>query len=323
MILIVGGAGYIGSHINKELNKKGYETIVYDNLIYGHRELVKWGKFILGDLENVDQLRLVFSKFDIEAVMHFSAFTSVGESVTDPQRYYQNNMKCALNLLQVMLEFKVKYFIFSSTAAVYGNPVRIPIDEEHPQKPINPYGRSKLMIETVLRDYCDAYGLKYAPLRYFNASGADPDIETGEWHMPETHLIPLVLDAALGRREDIKIFGTDYDTRDGTCIRDYIHVTDLADAHILALEYLMNGGKSQAFNLGNGTGFSVREVIETCKEVTKKNFKVSETDRRPGDPPTLLASADRAKDLLKWKPKYYELPKIVETAWEWHKKIYK
>lgn len=322
MILIVGGAGYIGSHINKELTKRGYETLVFDNLIYGHKELCKWGHFILGDLENVKQLRLIFRKYHIDAVMHFSAFTYVGESVTNPQKYYVNNVKFTLNLLQIMLEFNVKNFIFSSTAAIYGQPEKTPIFEDSPKKPINPYGKSKLMVEQILEDYSTAFDLKFSSLRYFNASGADPEIETGEWHNPETHLIPLILDAAIGRREDIKIFGTDYDTPDGTCIRDYIHVTDLADAHILALEHIMKGGDNLQLNLGNGSGFSVREVIETVKKVTQKKFKVVETERRPGDPPVLLASNDKAKEILKWKPQYSDLSKIVETAWEWHKKLY-
>ncbi len=319
-ILVVGGAGYIGSHTNKELNKKGYQTVVFDNLSYGHRESVRYGDFILGDIENIEQIRLVFKKYKIDAVMHFSAFIEVGESVTNPQKYYKNNVANTLNLLQVMLENNVKYFIFSSTAATYGNPKEIPITEEHPQEPINPYGQSKLMIEHILRDYAIAYGLRYSPLRYFNASGADIDCEIGEWHNPETHLIPLILDVAIGKKESIKIFGTDYETSDGTCIRDYIHVTDLADAHILALEYLMNGGENTAFNLGNGNGFSVKEVIETVKKVTKKGIKIVESERRVGDPPILLSSSKKAQTTLNWKPKYYELSKIIETSWEWHKK---
>ena len=321
MILIVGGAGYIGSHLNKEINKKGIETVIFDNLSYGHRDFVKWGTFEKGDLGNIDDIRAVFKKYPIEAVMHFAAFTYVGESVEDPQKYYQNNVKNTLNLLQVMLEENVKYFVFSSTCATYGNPVEIPITENHPQDPINPYGKGKLMVETVLKDYSDAYGLKYASLRYFNAAGADPEGEVGELHDPETHLIPLILDVAAGRREDIKIFGTDYDTPDGTCIRDYIHVTDLAEAHILALEYLQNGGESDFFNLGNGNGFSVKEVIETAEEITGKNIKAVEAERRAGDPPTLVGSSTKAKETLNWNPKYDELSKIIETAWNWHQKI--
>ena len=321
MILIVGGAGYIGSHLNKEINKKGIETVIFDNLSYGHRDFVKWGTFEKGDLGNIEDIRAVFKKYPIEAVMHFAAFTYVGESVEDPQKYYQNNVKNTLNLLQVMLEENVKYFVFSSTCATYGNPVEIPITENHPQDPINPYGKGKLMVETVLKDYSDAYGLKYASLRYFNAAGADPEGEVGELHDPETHLIPLILDVAAGRREDIKIFGTDYDTPDGTCIRDYIHVTDLAEAHILALEYLQNGGESDFFNLGNGNGFSVKEVIETAEEITGKNIKAVEAERRAGDPPILVGSSTKAKETLNWNPKYDELSKIIETAWNWHQKI--
>lgn len=321
MILIVGGAGYIGSHLNKEISEKGIKTIIFDNLSYGHRDFVKWGTFEQGDLSNIEDIRSVFRKYPIEAVMHFAAFAYVGESVEDPQKYYMNNVKNTLNLLQVMLEENVKYFVFSSTCATYGNPVEIPITENHPQNPINPYGKGKLMVETVLKDYSNAYGLKYASLRYFNAAGADPDGDVGELHDPETHLIPLILDVAAGKREDIKIFGTDYDTPDGTCIRDYIHVTDLAEAHILALEYLQNGGKSDFFNLGNGNGFSVKEVIETARKVTGKNIKAAEADRRPGDPPILVGSSDKAKRTLNWNPKYDELSKIIETAWNWHKNI--
>lgn len=323
MILIVGGAGYIGSHINKELSKKGYKTIVFDNLSYGHKEFAKWGIFQEGDLGNIEEIRKVFKKYKIEAVMHFAAFTYVGESVEDPQKYYLNNVKNTLNLLKVMLEEDVKYFVFSSTCATYGNPIEIPITEKHPQNPINPYGRGKLMVENVLKDYSDAYGLKYASLRYFNAAGADVGGEIGELHDPETHLIPLILDAAAEKREDIKIFGTDYDTPDGTCIRDYIHVTDLADAHILALEYLKNGGKSDVFNLGNGNGFSVKEVIDEARKITGKNIKATEAPRRPGDPPVLIGSSQKAMEILNWEPKYDDLASIIETAWNWHKKVNK
>lgn len=321
MILIVGGAGYIGSHLNKEISKKGYKTVVFDNLSYGYEKFVKWGIFEQGDLGNIEDIRRIFKKYRIEAVMHFAAFTYVGESVEDPQKYYINNVKNTLNLLQVMLEENVKYFVFSSTCATYGNPVEIPITENHPQNPINPYGRGKLIVEEILKDYSDAYGLTYASLRYFNAAGADPDCEIGEMHDPETHLIPLVLDAASSKREDIKIFGTDYDTPDGTCIRDYIHVTDLADAHILALEYLQKGGKSDFFNLGNGNGFSVKEVVETARKITGKPIKEVEVERRPGDPPVLIGSSKKAMETLNWKPKYCHLSQIIETAWKWHKKV--
>jgi UDP-glucose 4-epimerase len=320
MILITGGAGYIGAHANKELNLAGYDTLVLDNMSYGHEDFLKWGDYENVDLGDLDSLRDVFREYDIDAVMHFAAFTYVGEPVEDPQKYYINNLKNTLNLLQVMNEFKVTKMVFSSTCATYGNPQEIPITETHPQNPISPYGKAKLMVEQVLADYSSAYGLCYVSLRYFNAAGADPEDEIGERHDPETHLIPLILDAAIGKREDIKIFGTDYPTPDGTCIRDYIHVTDLADAHIKSLKYLENDGKSDVFNLGNGNGFSVREVIEEAIKVTGKKIKATETDRRPGDPPILVGSADKAREILKWQPKYDDLSRIISTAWEWHKK---
>lgn len=318
MILIVGGAGYIGSHVNKLLNFYGYKTVVFDNLIYGHREFVKWGEFVLGDLSNKEQLRLCFRKYPIVAVMHFAAFAYVGESVIDPAKYYINNVSNTLNLLEVMREFGVQYFIFSSTCATYGIPKEIPITEQHPQNPINPYGKSKLMIEQILKDYDNAYGIKHINLRYFNAAGADPDCEIGECHEPETHLIPLALEVAAGRKDYIEIFGTDYDTPDGTCIRDYIHVNDLAIAHILALEYLLKENKSDSFNLGSEKGFSVREVIETVRKVTGKDIKVVESERRAGDPPVLVASSQKAKEILKWSPQFDRLETIIETAWKWH-----
>ncbi len=321
MILIVGGAGYIGSHVNKMLNLHGLETVVFDNLSYGHRDFVKWGVLEEGDLGEIADIRRVFEKYPITAVMQFAAFTYVGESVEDPQKYYLNNLRNTLNLLQVMLEFDVKFFVFSSTCATYGDPVEIPITEDHPQNPINPYGRGKLMVEQILKDYSIAYDLLYTSLRYFNAAGADPDGEIGESHQPETHLIPLILDVALGKREDIKIFGTDYPTHDGTCIRDYIHVLDLADAHIKALERLQNGGESDVFNLGNGQGFSVREVITTAEKVTGKKIKASEVSRRPGDPPVLVGSALKAREMLGWQPRYNDLSMIIETAWRWQQKL--
>jgi len=319
-ILIVGGAGYIGSHINKELTKKGFETVVFDSLVKGHQEAVKWGEFFQGDLANIEDLRQVFTKYKIDAVLHFAAFIEVGESVKDPQKYYQNNVKNTLNLFQVMLENDVKKLIFSSTAATFGNPQYTPIDELHPQVPINPYGQAKLMVEKILADYDFAYGLKYVALRYFNACGADLDNEIGENHTPESHLIPLILDAAIGKREDIKIFGTDYPTPDGTCVRDYIHVTDLAQAHILALQYLLDGNDSNSFNLGNGKGFSVKEVIDAAKKVTGVDFKVTEVERRAGDPPELVADSTKAKQVLKWQPQYADLETIVKSAWAWHQK---
>ncbi|MDD4938218.1 MAG: UDP-glucose 4-epimerase GalE [Candidatus Shapirobacteria bacterium] len=320
MILVVGGAGYIGSHINKELNKEGYKTVIFDSLVKGHKEAVKWGEFFEGDLSDIEQIREVFKKYPIEAVMHFAAFIEVGESVKDPQKYYQNNLENTLNLFQVMLENNVKKIIFSSTAATFGNPEYIPIDEKHPQNPINPYGQAKLMVEKILSDYDNAYELKSVALRYFNACGADLDGEIGENHSPESHLIPLILDAAIGKREDIKIFGTDYPTPDGTCVRDYIHVIDLAQAHVLALKYLMDKNQSDRFNLGNGNGFSVREVIDMAKKVTGIDFKVTEADRRPGDPPELVADSKKAKEVLRWSPKYADLQVIIDSAWKWHQK---
>ena len=321
MILIVGGAGYIGSHVNKMLNLHGYETIVFDNLSYGHRDFVKWGVFEEGDLGEINDIRRVFKKYPITAVMQFAAFTYVGESVEDPQKYYLNNLRNTMNLLEVMLEENVKQFVFSSTCATYGEPKEIPITEDHPQNPINPYGRGKLMVEQILSDYSHAYNLQYASLRYFNAAGADPDGEIGELHQPESHLIPLILDVALGKRDDIKIFGTDYPTPDGTCIRDYIHVMDLADAHIKALEYLRDGGMSDVFNLGNGKGFSVREVIDAAEKVTGKKIKATETGRRPGDPPVLVGSALKAREVLDWQPRYGDLSLIIDTAYRWQQKL--
>ena len=320
MILIVGGAGYIGAHINKQLNINGYDTIVFDNLSYGHQDFVKWGAFERGDLGNIEEIREIFKKYPITAVMHFAAFTYVGESVEDPEKYYKNNVCNTINLLQVMREFEVNKLVFSSTCATYGDPVEIPITENHPQNPISPYGRGKLMVENIMADYSRAYNLKYVSLRYFNAAGADSESEIGELHDPETHLIPLILDAASGKRKNIKIFGTNYSTPDGTCVRDYIHVTDLADAHLKALKYLENGGESDYFNLGNGNGFSVREVIEMARKVTGKNIIAVEDDRRPGDPPVLVGSSDKIRKILKWNPEYDNLYQIILTAWMWHEK---
>lgn len=319
MILIVGGAGYIGSHTNKALFQNNFKTLIYDNLIYGHREAVKWGDFILGDLNNTDQLKLVFSKNKINAVMHFSAFAYVGESVEHPEKYYINNVANTLNLLEVMREYKCKYLIFSSSCATYGHPNYLPIDEEHEQNPINPYGRSKLMVEHILRDYSKAYGLTYVSLRYFNAAGADLSCEIGENHNPETHLIPLVLDCALGVKDAISIFGNDYNTPDGTAIRDYLHVTDIANAHVLALKYLFNGGQSDIFNLGYGTGHSVLEVINTVRHITGIEPKTIFSPRRVGDPAHLVADSKKSKDILSWQPQYSDLETIITTAWEWHK----
>jgi UDP-glucose 4-epimerase len=318
MILIIGGAGYIGSHVNKFLNKNGFKTVVFDNLVYGNRDFVKWGEFVLGDLADKDQIRLCFKKYQIDAVMHFSAFAYVGESVVDPARYYLNNVSNTLNLLEVMRESNARYFIFSSTCATYGIPREIPIIEDHPQKPVNPYGRSKLMIEQILEDYDKAYGMRHVNLRYFNAAGADPECEIGERHDPETHLIPLAVYAALGINDDIKIFGTDYPTKDGTCIRDYIHVTDLSDAHVKALKYLMDKDTSNSFNLGNGVGHSVREIINAVKRISKKKFTVTESGKREGDPPVLISNYKKATEVLSWTPQYADIDSIVETAYKWH-----
>lgn len=318
MILVVGGAGYIGSHTNKLLSQKGYETLVYDNLVYGHREAVKYGTLIVGDLADTEHLETVFRKNEIEAVFHFAAYAYVGESVTNPSKYYNNNVANTLHLLDMMIKYKVRNIVFSSTCATYGVPEEMPITEEMPQNPINPYGRSKLMMERILADYHAAYGLDYCCLRYFNAAGADPEGELGESHMPETHLIPLILAAAAGNREAVKVFGTDYPTPDGSCIRDYIHVADLADAHLRAMEYLKNRGESTYMNLGNCAGNSVLEVIEAARKVTGKEIKVQFDDRRAGDPPVLVGSAKKAEELLHWKPKYGDIEVVLEHAWKWY-----
>lgn len=318
MILITGGAGYVGSHANKLLYTQGYETVVFDNLSTGHQEFVKWGEFFYGDLNNREHLARCFKKYPIDAVMHFGGSAYVGESVSDPAKYYRNNVTATLTLLEVMREFGIRRMVFSSSCAVYGIPAKIPIPEDHTRNPISPYGRCKSIVEDILRDYDRAYGIRHVNLRYFNAAGADPDGEIGERHEPETHLIPLVLDAASGKREDVKIFGTDYDTLDGTCVRDYIHVMDLAEAHLLALEYLAHGGTSDSFNLGNGNGFSVREVIETACHITGKTVKSTPWQRRDGDPPVLIGSAEKAIKILAWKPRYNDLSTIIRTAWMWH-----
>lgn len=318
MILVVGGAGYIGSHTNKELHQRGYQTVIYDNLEYGHRESVKWGVLEVGDTADEKRLEEIFIKYPIEAVMHFAAYAYVGESVKAPAKYYLNNVCNTVRLLELMRKYRVNTIVFSSTCATYGVPAQYPITEDMPQHPINPYGASKLMVERMLCDYHQAYGLRYCCLRYFNAAGADPDGEIGESHVPETHLIPLILDAASGARPFVSIFGTDYPTQDGTCIRDYIHVADLADAHIRALEYLKSGGESTCLNLGNGNGDSVRHVIDVVKHITGKEFEVRLEARRAGDPPVLIGSAKKAEEILGWKPQYTEIEKMVEHAWNWH-----
>ncbi|MBT2658771.1 UDP-glucose 4-epimerase GalE [Bacillus sp. ISL-18] len=318
MILVVGGAGYIGSHLVKELVEKE-DVVVLDNLSTGHREAVdKRAIFVKGDLGNEDDLQMVFRSYPIKAVMHFAAYSLVGESVIDPLKYYENNVASTLTLLKVMIKFKVKNFIFSSTAATYGIPDVELIDEESKTAPINPYGHSKLMVEQMLADFSKSYRLNYVVLRYFNAAGAHQSASIGESHDPETHLIPIILQQLLGTREKISVFGSDYDTADGTCIRDYIHVTDLAQAHILALEALLSGEKStETYNLGNGLGYSVNEVIETCERVTGIKANVEMAERRAGDPARLVASSQKIYQELGWKAER-SLEKIIADAWNWH-----
>ncbi len=322
MILVTGAAGYIGAHAAKELASKGYHPVLLDNLVHGHREFVRWGAFVEGDLADTTLLHNIFKTYPIRAVMHFAGFAYVGESVTDPAKYYRNNVMNTLNLLEAMREAGVNKIIFSSTCATYGIPGEIPISEVHPQVPINPYGRGKLMVETVLRDFYAAYGMRHVVLRYFNAAGADPGGDLGEWHDPETHLIPLALDASMGRRPCLRIFGTDYRTPDGTCIRDYIHVSDLATAHVYALEYLISGGQCLALNLGNGQGFSVREIVAAVERVTGMGVPVEEAVRRPGDPAVLVGSAAKARQILGWQPQYVSIEEIISTAWSWHRKLW-
>ncbi|MBD2163957.1 UDP-glucose 4-epimerase GalE [Calothrix membranacea FACHB-236] len=322
-ILVTGGAGYIGSHTVLALKRAGYDVVILDNLVYGHRDLVEQVlqvELVAGDTADRPLLDKLFQTHNITAVMHFSAYAYVGESVTDPAKYYRNNVLGTLVLLEAMLAASVKKFVFSSTCATYGVPEVVPIPENHPQNPINPYGATKLMVERILSDFDVAYGLKSVRFRYFNAAGADPTGLLGEDHNPETHLIPLVLLTALGKRESIAIFGTDYPTPDGTCIRDYIHVSDLADAHVLGLEYLLKGSDSEVFNLGNGLGFSVREVISAAEDVTGLTIPVKECDRRPGDPPSLIGSSEKARKILGWQPQYPDIKDIVLHAWQWHQK---
>ncbi|MEQ1767644.1 MAG: UDP-glucose 4-epimerase GalE [Methylotenera sp.] len=320
-VLVVGGAGYIGSHMVKMLLANGHEVVTFDNLSGGHRDAVLGGKFVFGDLADTEALDKVFTEYKPQAVMHFASFIQVGESVRRPDIYYRNNFSNTLNLLDAMVTHGVKHFIFSSTAAVFGEPDYVPIDEAHPNRPVNPYGRSKWMVEQVLADYDLAFGLKSVCLRYFNAAGADPEGQLGERHDPETHLVPLILQAASGRRTEIQVFGRDYDTPDGTCVRDYIHIVDLCSAHLLALEYLVNGGGSERFNLGNGAGFSVQQVIDTVEKVTGRKVKVVDGPRRAGDPARLVADATRARAQLGWKPVFDDLEAIVAHAWAWETKF--
>jgi UDP-glucose-4-epimerase GalE len=317
-ILVTGGAGYIGSHAVKLFLAQGHEVSVYDNLSMGHRQAVPADRLFIGDLNEQARLDQVMVEKRIEAIVHFAAWAAVGESVTNPAKYYQNNLVNTLNLMECARKNGVKRFVFSSTCATFGAPAKMPIVEETPQEPINPYGFTKLAIEKALADYAKAYAWGFAALRYFNASGASPDGSIGEDHDPETHLIPLVIQAAMGKRPHIEVFGTDYPTPDGTCIRDYIHVDDLASAHLLAVEKL-GASTAMYYNLGIGRGYSVREVIRTVEEVTEKKVPVKEGTRRAGDPPVLVASSDKVQRVLGWRPKYPELRPIVETAWNWHR----
>lgn len=316
-ILVAGGAGYIGSHVAQYLRRSGREVVVLDDLSGGFRDAVSPGCLVEGNIGDRVLLDRIFAQHRITAVMNFASFIEVGASMNDPSAHYRNNVGNTLELLDGLARHGVAHLIFSSTAAIFGNPEYTPIDEAHPKSPISPYGRSKWLIEQMLPDYEQAYGLKSVCLRYFNAAGANPDGSLGERHQPETHLIPLVLQAASGRREAIHIFGTDYPTPDGTCIRDYIHVEDLAQAHLKALEYLESGAGSAAFNLGNGQGFSIREVIDAVRQVTGRGVKLIETDRRPGDPPVLVADSALARSTLGWIPEYAELQTIVAHAWAW------
>lgn len=316
-VLVTGGAGYIGSHNVKYLLERGHDVLVLDDLSGGFRDAVPDGLLIEGNIGDADLLEKVFTEHRIDAVMNFASFIEVGASVKDPSSYFRNNLGNTLVLLDAMVRNGVRKFVFSSTAAIFGNPEYSPIDEDHPKAPINPYGRSKWLVEQLLTDYSSAYGLESVCLRYFNAAGADPDGELGERHEPETHLIPIVLQAASGRRERIAIFGEDYDTEDGTCVRDYIHVEDLAQAHWLALKYLEEKGVSAAFNLGNGNGYSIRQVIESARRVTGRDFPVEAGPRRPGDPAVLVADSRAAKRELGWAPENADLDQIIRHAWAW------
>ena len=317
-ILVVGGAGYIGAHMVRQLVNGQFDVVVLDNLSTGSRKLVQTVEFIQGNLGDSDLLDRLFAEQAFDAVMHFAAFSQVGESMHQPLLYYRNNLAETVALLDAMVRHDVKRFIFSSTAAVYGEPVTIPIAEDHPCAPTNPYGNTKLAVERMLADCDAAYGLKSAVLRYFNAAGADESGEIGELHDPETHLIPIVLRAAEGQIDHIRVFGTDYPTTDGTCIRDYVHVNDLAQAHLLALDALLDGGRSAIYNLGSSSGYSVREVIRKAEGVTGKKIPVVEAPRRPGDPAVLVASSEKIKRQLGWTPAYDNLEKIIQTAWNWH-----
>jgi UDP-glucose 4-epimerase len=319
-IFVTGGAGYIGSHMVASLGEKGFDVLVYDNLATGHRDALLSGKLIVGDLQDTRLLRASLHDFKPDAVIHFAAFIQVGESVQEPLKYYINNSVNAINVLDAMKKEEINNFIFSSTAAVYGHPKCVPITEEDQINPINPYGRSKAFVERTLEDLSRANAFRYISLRYFNAAGADVRARIGERHYPETHLIPLILKAAKGERENVTIHGTDYDTPDGTCIRDYIHITDLVEAHSQSLEYLFSGGKSDVFNCGYGHGYSVREVVDMARSVSGIHFPVIESQRREGDAPILIADSSKIRQKLHWQPRYDDLNFIIKTAWEWEKK---
>jgi len=319
-ILVTGGAGYIGSHMCKYLSRNGYRPVVLDNLSRGHQQAVKWGPFFQGNVSDGQLLDHIFSSHDIKAVMHFAAFISVGESVGQPGMYYSNNVAETIGLLNKVAEHDVQNFIFSSSAAIFGEPIQDALTETHPVKPINPYGRGKLIVENIIRDFEYAHGLNSVCLRYFNAAGADPDGEIGEDHRPETHIIPLILQTALGLRDEIVVFGDDYPTKDGTCIRDYIHIDDLAQAHLRALERLLQGKGSEGYNIGNGNGYSVKEVIEVARRISGKSIPDHIGERREGDAAVLISSSEKAVKELGWKPRYADLESIVETAWNWHRK---
>ncbi len=317
-VLVTGGAGYVGSHACKRLVAAGYTPITFDNLSSGHGQAVRWGPLEEGEIGDRARLEAVFVQYQPIAVMHFAGLIQVGESVAKPALYYRANVADTLTLLDVMLAHDVKRLVFSSSAAVYGNPQSVPIDEDSPKSPINPYGMTKLIAERIFDDFGPAYGLRHVSLRYFNAAGADPDGDIGEGHEPETHLIPIILQAAAGQRDNLDIYGTDYETADGTAVRDYVHVSDLADAHLAALEYLIDGGESVSLNLGTGVGYSVREVVGAAEKVCGRPIPVQEKPRRVGDPPVLVAAATRVGEVLGWRPSHSDLDQIVETAWRWH-----
>jgi UDP-glucose 4-epimerase len=323
-ILITGGAGYIGSHTAFLLEQEGYEVVILDNLSRGHKDMIQGvikAPLVVGDINDSELLNNLFEQYNIKAVIHFAAYAYVGESVSDPSEYYRNNVASTLSLIESMRRAGINKMVFSSTCATYGSAQFLPITEEHPQNPVNPYGQSKLMVERILTDFSNAYDFKSVIFRYFNAAGAEPSGLLGENHDPEPHLIPLILQTALGKKSAIKILGTDYDTPDGTCVRDYIHVMDLAWAHLLGLKYLLKENDSKIFNLSNGSGFSVREIIDAAKKITARDIRVQEDERREGDPDTLIGDSSSARRVLNWNPKYTEIEQIIRHAWSWHCKV--